>query len=552
MRLAALVAVAAVVLTACGGGGSGTPPTRALGSTDINPRPRDSVRDGGDLRLPLDLLPSNFNINEVDGPNTDLGSIDIAVLPRTFNATADGGTALNTDYLTSADVTSTAPQVVTYTINPKAVWSDGSPITWRDFQVYWQALNGKNPAYQVAGTNGYADIVSVTRGSDDRQAVATFAKPYGEWKTLFTPLTPASLNADPNTFNTAWRTNMPLTSGPFVMQSIDQTAKTVILARNPKWWGAPAKLNRIIFQYYDTKATADALANNELDLMGIGGELDLLRRAQQIPGVAVRNAPGRFAFNVTLNGGAGSTLADLPVRQAVAQSIDRQEITRQQLGQSVPGVQPDGSHLFAPGEKAYQDNSGVLPYDPAHAEQLLDGAGWTRPSPNAPRAKNGKPLSVRLVYGTDPSNTEMAKAVQNELARVGITVVLTEVDPSQFFPTYINRGNFDLALLGWQSTPSPLGDAAGIFQQPLGNNVQQNYGRIATPEIDSLITKGLAELDDTTRAAVTNQIDRLVWQEAHSVILFAVPGLRAARSNLANLGSPGFADPDFINGGFMK
>ena len=551
-RLVALLAVGALALTACGGGGSGTPPTRALGSADINPQPRDNVRDGGDLRVPLSLLPSNFNVNQVDGPNTDLGSIDIAVLPRTFNGMADGGTALNTDYLTSADVTSTAPQVITYTINPKAVWSDGSPITWRDFQVYWQALNGKNPAYQVAGTNGYADIASVTRGTDDRQAVVTFAKPYGEWKTLFTPLTPASLNSDPNTFNTAWRTGMPLTSGPFVVQSIDQTARTVILVRNPKWWGAPAKLNRIIFQYYETKAMADALANNELDLMGIGGELDLLRRAQQIPGVTIRNAPGRFAFNVTLNGGAGSTLADLPVRQAVAQSIDRQEITRQQLGQAVPGVQPDGSHFFAPGEKEYQDNSGALPYDPAHAEQLLDGAGWTRPSPNAPRAKNGKTLSVRLVFGTDPSNTEMAKAVQNELARVGITVELTEVDPNQFFPTYLNRGNFDLALLGWQSTPSPLGDAAGIFQQPLGANVQQNYGRIGTPEIDSLITKGLAELDDTTRAAITNQIDRLVWQEAHSVILFAVPGMRGVRSTLANLGSPGFADPDYIDAGFAK
>jgi peptide/nickel transport system substrate-binding protein len=240
------------------------------------------------------------------------------------------------------------------------------------------------------------------------------------------------------------------------------------------------------------------------------------------------------------------------VRQAVAQSIDRQEITRQQLGQAVQGVQPDGSHFFAPGEQAYQDNSDALPFDPAHAEQLLDSAGWTRPSPGAPRAKNGKPLSLRLVFATDPSNTEMAKAVQNELARVGITVELTEVDPSQFFPTYINRGNFDLALLGWVSTPSPLGDAAGIFEQPLGNNVQQNYGRIGTPEIDSLIAKGLTELDDTARAAIANQVDRLVWQEAHSVILFAVPGLRGVRSNLANLGSPGFADPDFINGGFLK
>jgi peptide/nickel transport system substrate-binding protein len=545
-----LLAASALALSACGGGG-GAPPARALGSTDINPQPRDNIRDGGDLRIPLSLLPSNFNYNEVDGPGVDLGSIDDAVLPRMFNSLADGGVAVNTDYLTSAELTSTAPQVVTYTINPKAVWSDGTPITWRDFQIYWQALNGTNPAYQVAGTNGYSDINSVARGTDDKQAVVTFGKSYGEWKSLFAPLTPASLNSSPAAFNTAWKTSMPVTSGPFSVQSIDQTHKTVTLVRNPKWWGTPAKLNRMIYQYYDTTAMADALANNELDIMG-AGQVDLLRRAQQTPGVAIRSAPGRSSFNITLNGGAGSPLADLPLRQAVAQGINREEITRRMLGQVVPNPNPDGSHIYAPGQKEYQDNSGVLPYDPAHGQQVLDQLGWTRPAPNAPRAKAGKPLSLRLVYATDPSNTDMAKTVQNELSQIGVTVVLDQVDPSQFFPTYVDRGNFDLALLGWQSTPAPFSDGAGIYEQPLGDNVQQNYGRIGSPEIDRLIAQGQAELDDNKRAAIGNQADRLIWQEAHSVVLFALPGIRAVRSNLANLGAPGFADPDFINAGFVK
>jgi hypothetical protein len=42
--------------------------SQAQGSIDSNPQPRDNVRDGGDLRLPLTLFPSNFNINQVDGP----------------------------------------------------------------------------------------------------------------------------------------------------------------------------------------------------------------------------------------------------------------------------------------------------------------------------------------------------------------------------------------------------------------------------------------------------------------------------------------------------
>ncbi|WP_028927549.1 ABC transporter family substrate-binding protein [Pseudonocardia acaciae] len=547
----ALLGVLALTLVACGGGPRGAaPPTRALGQTDINPQPRENVRDGGDLRLPMQLMPSNFNYNQVDGPNGDAHTIDVAVLPRVFNDAADGGPELNTDYVTSADVTSTSPQVITYTINPKANWSDGTPITWRDFQAEWQALNGSNPEYQIAGTTGYADIASVARGRDDKQVVVTFARPFGEWQSLFTPLMPTSLNSNPRAFNTGWRTGIPITSGPFTVQSIDQTKQTIILARDPKWWGTPPKLDRIILSVYQTTALPDALANNELDQHGIGGQLDLLRRTQQNPNAVIRSAPGRFSFNVTLNGGAGAPLSDPRLRRAVAQGIDRAEITRRMLGQEIPNPEPDGSHIYAPGSKEYRDNAGVLPFDQAAANRELDALGWIRQ--DAGRVKDGKPLNLRLVYAEDPSNTNMAKTVQNELAQIGVTVTLEQVDGNKLFPEYVNPGNFDMALMGWQSTSTPFSSSAGIYQRPLGNNVQQNYGRIGSPEIDALIAKGLAELDDTTRADIANQADRLIWEQAHSLVLFAVPGLVAARKNVANFGARGFADPDFINAGFVK
>jgi peptide/nickel transport system substrate-binding protein len=131
-------------------------------------------------------------------------------------------------------------------------------------------------------------------------------------------------------------------------------------------------------------------------------------------------------------------------------------------------------------------------------------------------------------------------------------VVLEQIVGNQFFPAYINRGNFDLGLFLWESVPSPFSSSLGIYARPLGDNVRQNYGRIGTPEIDALFTKGNAELDDTKRAAIGNQVDRLIWQEAHSVILFTAPGAEAVRSNLANYGAHGFADPNYIDAGFVK
>ena len=99
---------------------------------------------------------------------------------------------MNTDYFTDVELTSTNPQVVTYTINPKAVWSDGTPITWEDIAAQINATSGKDKAFAIASPNGSDRVASVTRGVDDRQAIMTFAKPYAEWRGMFSGNTHAA------------------------------------------------------------------------------------------------------------------------------------------------------------------------------------------------------------------------------------------------------------------------------------------------------------------------------------------------------------------------
>ena len=549
----ALLAVATVALAGCGGGGSGSAGNAAsqeIGHNDINPQPRDKVRDGGSMRLPFDIFPNNYNYNQIDGTEADIFNLSQALLPQLFTTTADNTMVINPDYLTSAEVTSTSPQVVTYTFNPKATWSDGIPMGWRDIAAYWKSQNGSDPGYRTSGTVGYQDITSVTRGVDDRQAIVTFSKPFAEWKNLFGPFQPASLTSTPAAFNTAWKTTMPVTAGPFTIESIDQVNKTVTLKRDPKWWGTPAKLDRIIFKQSDPAARPDALANNELDWYEIESDVNLLRRAQTTPGAVVRDAPGQYRTQITLNGAADVPLADLALRQAIAQGIDRKAITQRLLGQIEPNAQPDGNHIYSPGMREYRDNAAALPYDPAKAQQTLDSLGWPRTGNT--RSKNGRPLSLRLVFGgAVATNNDIAKTVQNQLAQIGVTVVLQPLPQPDLFPN-ITRGNFDLALFSWSDNAAPFSNSFNIYGLPVGDNAQENYGRVGTQEIDALFQQGNAELDDTKRADIGNRIDRLIWQQAHSVMLFNRPGAVAERANVANFGARGYADFDYINAGFLK
>ncbi|GAA0895634.1 ABC transporter family substrate-binding protein [Pseudonocardia zijingensis] len=555
VTVAALVAAIALALSACGGGSGGggggqvvAPDQQQEGQNDVNPVPRDQIPDGGDLRWPLDQLPDNLNRLQVDGTLAVNSEVISSFLPSSHRVLANATVEVNTDYFTSIELTSTEPQVVTYTLRPEATWDDGTPITWRDLQAQWQALNGTNPEFQVSSTTGYEDIASVERGADDKQAVVTFAQPFGEWRSLYEFIYPVSTTTDPTTFNSGWINAVPTSAGPFRVDNIDTTAQTITVVRNEKWWGEPAKLDRIIYRVVERGALADALANNELDFYAIGSDVNLFARAQGIPGTEIRQAVQPSYNHVTFGGAPGSLLADPALRRAVAQSIDRQTIARALIGQIVPETTPLGNYLYVQGSKDYVDHSQVVAFDPAAAGAALDGLGWTSPGEGQVRTNGGRPLTVRfLTDAGNPITERIIGLVTNQLAAAGIGVEVVQAAAGDFFDEYITPGNFDMVAFGWQGTAFPATSTRNIYT----SGGEQNYGKISTPEIDALYDQAIRELDDARRVELGQQIDQLLWQEMPQLPLYQSTGAFAVRSTLANLGARGFADVRYADIGFV-
>ena len=551
-RVGLLTLAAALLLAGCGGGAGGarlSAPPR--GNQDINPRDPATLRDGGDLRIPLDNLPVNYNYSHIDGHEEQTHEVVSALMPRAFNDAPDGGVALNTDFVTAAEVTSTSPQVVHYHINDQAVWSSGRPITWEDFAAQVTANSGANPAYLVGDPTGYRDIAKVERGATDKDVLVTFAKPFSEWQGLFYGLYPKETDSDPNAFNTGWVQSPQVTAGPFKVGTLDQTAKTLTLVRNERWWGDKPRLNRVIFTVTDRNALADRLANNEIDLYEIGSSVDLFRRAQTIPGVQVREASPKQFYQITLNGSPGAILSDLKLRQAIARGVNRTEIAQKLIGPIVPKVVPMGNHIYPFGSKDYRDNSDVLPYDQAEANRELDGLGWTRPAAGGVRSKDGKPLSLRLVAPSgNPISDAISKVVLNQLAQIGVGIRIDAVPVNQFFSGYVNTGNFDLAGFQYVGSSAAFANSVNVFQEPKGTDLGINFGRIYDPRIGVLFEQGFAELDDAKRADIGNQVDRVIWEEVHDIPLFPQTGAWALRATVANFGAKGLGDFDFVHAGF--
>ncbi|MEU4417576.1 ABC transporter family substrate-binding protein [Nocardia salmonicida] len=550
-RLAIPLVIVSLMAAGCSQGEESTGEGEAaLGATsDINPKDVSELRDGGNLRLAASALPQNWNNLHSDGGDAGTGALLRPVMPRAFTTDASANLSVNTDYFTDIQLTGTDPQQVTYTINPKAVWSDGTPITWEDLQSQANALSGRDKAFLLSNNSGFDRVEKVERGVDDKQAILTFSKHYADWRGQFAGnsfLYPKTATATPEAFNKSQVDALGLSAGPFVVQSVDRAQGRVVLGRNPKWWGATPKLDTITFSVLDNAAMLPALQNNEIDAIGLANR-DELKTASSTPGIAIRRAPGNQWSHFTFNGAPGSIVAEPGVRVAISKAIDRQGIANAIQNGMVADPKPLNNHVYLAGQKGYQDNS--LGFDPAAAAQELDALGWKLNGDV--REKDGRKLEIRDVMYNQDVWVQIAQIIQQNLAQIGVKLTIETKAGQGFFTDNIQPGNFDVGQWTWVGDPFPLSSLNQIYgYNP--DDIQGNYGRIGSPELNALIEQTVSELDPVKAVELANQVDRKVFEEGHSLPLLQSPGNLAARDTLANFGAPGLASYDYTKIGFVK
>ncbi|MGW7546045.1 ABC transporter family substrate-binding protein [Streptomyces sp. NPDC054770] len=434
-RSLAFLAAGALAVPLLAGCGSGDEASKPLAGQEIVPVARDAVAEGGTLKMAVDAVPETLNTFQADA---DAGTTRVAqaVLPSMFTIDATGKPVRNPDYLESAKVIETEPrQVVLYKLDQQAVWSDGREIGAADFAAQWRALSGKDSAYWTARNAGYDRIAQIERGANDLEVRVTFDRPYADWKSLFSPLYPKDVMGTPDAFNDGARRKLAVTAGPFRVDKVDTAKKDVILTRNPRWWGRPAKLDEIDLHAVDREKRASALAAGTVDVADIdaaeaeritiagrekGTGLPLqgagktsakklrswaltlgmdeeklpdgpkkLRRSiakwleqqHELRDFDVRRSLEPAYTQLALNGSEGP-LADDRVRRAVARALDRQSLAKLVLTPlGLPAV-PVGSHVALSGQAAYTDGSGAIGgLDTHEAQALLADAGWVAGGP---------------------------------------------------------------------------------------------------------------------------------------------------------------------------
>lgn len=582
--LIATAAVAALALAGCSSGGdsgngkdqsgaeSGGASTE-LAAADINMQPRESLEAGGSLRFSISSLPATYNVMNVNGNEVNLATtIGRFVLPSNWLYNEDGSFEVNPTYVEKYEVQdgdgADQPQVVTLNLNKDAVWGDGTPITWKDYEALWKACNGENVAteeaeegettdqFLCATTDGFDHIANVEAGADDFEVVITYTDIFPDWSASISSVSPAAGVSDAATFNEGWDTpNNDWFAGPYQFASIDDAQQVITLEKNPMWWGEEGLLDSLTFRVMDPAAEGTGFANSEIDVLTGIIDAQQYLQAQTRANAEIRRAGGLQWRHFTFNGESG-VLQDKDLRASLVRGIDRVSITESDLS-GIPDLVPSelvlGNHFFMPGQEGYQDNGTDYSYDPERAAKELDEQGWVLEDGAEYRTKDGKTLEFEYAMMPDISTSKNeGELLQSQLKQIGVKVNIKNVDAATFFEEVVLAGNFGVTAFAWQGTPYPMANINQIYSCDQFAPEGQNYARVCDERIDELSAKIAVEPNHEERLKMTNEVDQIIWENTMVLPIYRRMEMTAVPSNLANFGAFGMSSTPAENIGFMK
>jgi peptide/nickel transport system substrate-binding protein len=235
----------------------------------------------------------------------------------------------------------------------------------------------------------------------------------------------------------------PTGTGPFSFVSYTKGTELKMKV-NDKYWDGASELKSLTFRFSPERDASRLLATRQVEIAGMVAYANLA----SVSGRTDRNVqsrPGTAVYLLLNIGGIDqwTTLKDENVRKAVAQTIDRNEVTKA----AWDGHGEDSDTLIPEivlGADA-ADRVRPLPLNRNEAKRILDGAGWMPTLPNGMRAKDGNPLTLNLLLARPSDQAKAADAIKAQLAEVGINVQVQ--DPGTNTPgTLVNNATFDMYL----------------------------------------------------------------------------------------------------------
>ncbi|MEV7948409.1 ABC transporter substrate-binding protein [Streptomyces rubiginosohelvolus] len=430
---------------------------------------------------------------------------------------------------------------VTFTLDDRAKWADGKPLTAADVEFTFNllkkhpALNGDGVPFDGIAVKGKQVVLTFKESQfvNQNKIIQTFIVPKHIWEKVENPET--------------WPNRTPVGSGPYKLKTF--TPQTTTLTATPTYWNGDTKVKELRYTAYnDNSAATTALATGKMEWSFVF----MPNHKQLFIDKDPKNHQLWFPSGLGIHGLWFNTTRkpfDNPaLRKAMAMVVDRKAIHIQAQATLYPEITnptgiplPAGEPFLAP---EYED--ATTKPDVAGAKKVLAEAGFEL-SGGVLKDPSGKPVTLTF---TDPAGwndyiTGLA-IIKDNIKEIGIEAKV-KTQTAEAWGTDVANGNFD-ATLHWTNSGATPYDMYqnimdGAIAQPIGKSSQAgNFGRFKSPEATAALKEYANATTDAARTKALNTLQKIFVEQAPMIPTAAAP-IGAEFSTKNWIGWPSEANP---------
>jgi peptide/nickel transport system substrate-binding protein len=308
-------------------------------------------------------------------------------------------------------------------------------------------------------------------------------------------------------------------SGPYQLTEFRGTER-IILERHPEYFLNPRpwldSINYIIIT--EPQSLLAAFDSGQHDINGaLMNKAQAEERAKKEDFIVVK-APTRFYPCIHFKTHETQPFHDIRVREAIDLGIDRDEIISliwDGEGQYNGPVQWLMARFALPQEEI----RAAQPYDPQKARDLLSAAGQENLEVK---------MKIPRVPGA-PFIADLSALLKDQLSKIGVNLLLDEVELGTFIANVILPGNFEMTF--FPNLPYDEPDRPLSFYHSRGVTGTGNWNNYSNPELDKLIDAQSIEFDEPTRIDIILKAQRMMLKEHGPQITMPSGNFYAARWN---------------------
>lgn len=332
--------------------------------------------------------------------------------------------------------------VWTFRLRDGVTFHDGSDFDARDVAATFNRVLDES----VASPNA-ADFAAISdvEAADDLTVVFTLSEPFAPLLSSFASgwgaILPSELIESGHDFGIE-----PVGTGPFVLSEYLMDSRAV-LTRNEDYWmeGYPLVDEVVLNIIPEPAVQLQGLLSGQVDILANYAPSDEdLKLLEGYDSVEINRNVTALVMVIAMNT-SRDYLDDIRLRQAVAHAVDKQAV----LDIAYGGGEPVGTFMDI-NDPFYEDFTGLYPYDPDRAEQLI--AELEIPEDVV--------FTMTLPQNFDP-HVKAGQLYQEMLEKVGLKVEIRLVDWSTWISDTYRAANYDMTVIGHTGKLDPDGRLAG-------------------------------------------------------------------------------------------